>query len=162
MSRDGLRIRGAVVCLLCATPAFAGDESARPTRVYTNEDLARVSPHRGETGVLSEPAPPDRDAPPPKAGEARDTRAGDAGREEHWRREAARLRERLEPFREEANDLREQVAARRREPGVRPVTDPKLRALERRLAVVEGRIRDAEDRLEERARRARAMPGWLR
>jgi hypothetical protein len=51
---------------------------------------------------------------------------------------------------------------RQAEPGVRPYTDPKVRALQRKLAAVEARIRDAEDRLEERARRARALPGWLR
>jgi len=34
--------------------------------------------------------------------------------------------------------------------------------LERRLRAIEERIREAESRFEDRARRERALPGWLR
>ena len=72
------------------------------------------------------------------------------------------MRQRVEPWRDAAADLRVDIAARQAAPGVRPYTDPKVRALQRRLEALEARIRDAEDRFEERARRARALPGWLR
>jgi len=131
----------------------AGAES--PARVYTNDDLDRVSAHRGETGVLSRPGAAADPSPPPREG-------GSGQGEEHWRRESDRFRGRLQPLRDQADDLRQQVDERSRTPGVKPVTDPKLRALQRRLAAVEARIRDGELQLEERARRARALPGWLR
>jgi hypothetical protein len=139
-------------------PVSAAAEPPRP-RVYTNEDLDRVSPRRGETGVLSTPAAPSAAGEP--GSRPRDDEPAGA-REAHWRREADRLRERLQPLRDQADVLREQMDERSRTPGVKPVTDPKLLALGRRLASLEARIRDAELRLEERARRARALPGWLR
>jgi septal ring factor EnvC (AmiA/AmiB activator) len=154
-------LRVAAVCLLVRSldlrlgaAATAGDEARAPARVYTNEDLARLSARRGDTGVESRPAAAAPAAPP--AEPARD------GGESHWRAEAARVRQRVEPWREAAADLRVEIAARQAEPGVRPYTDPKVRALQRRLEMLERRIRDAEDRLEERARRAGALPGWLR
>jgi hypothetical protein len=152
MTKAGFRLLGAA-CLL-SVPAAA--EPPR-TRVYTNEDLARVSPRREETGAWTVPAAADPEA---KA-EARDA-DGSRAREAHWRREADRLRDRLQPLRDRADDLRQQMDERSRTPGVKPVTDPKLLALARRLAATEARIRDAELAFEERARRARAMPGWLR
>jgi hypothetical protein len=148
-------LRAAGLCLLGAALA-AADERRAPARVYTNEDLARVSSRRGETGVLSQPAP----APAvEKAAPSPDT----SGRgESYWRAEVARVRLRVEPWREKAADLRAAISARQAEPGVRPYTDPKVRALQRQLEMLEARIREAEDRLEERARRAGALPGWLR
>jgi hypothetical protein len=145
--------------LLAALLALAGAAHAEsPARVYTNDDLDRIAPRRGETGVLSEPAAP---APSSKRDGAAGEKAASGG-EEHWRREADRVRERLQPLRDQAADLREQIAERSRTRGVKPVIDPKLLALEKRLRGVEDRIRDAELRFEERARRARALPGWLR
>ncbi len=150
-------LRAAAVCLLGAAPAVAHDDDGRAAkRVYTNDDLARVSPRRGETGVESRPA-----APAP-AESATDAAPAKGGGESYWRGEAARVRQRVDPWRDTAADLRAEIAARQAEPGVRPYTDPKVRALQRKLAALEARIRDAEDRLEERARRARALPGWLR
>ena len=156
MTKAGFRLLGAV-SLLCLEAAA---EPARP-RVYTNEDLDRVSPRRKETGAWTAPA--SAEAP---AAEARpDSRGPDdsaRAREAHWRREADRLRERLQPLRDQAGDLRQQIDERSRTPGVKPVTDPKLVALGRKLAALEARIREAELEFEERARRARALPGWLR
>ena len=154
-------LRAAAVCLLVRHPdprlgaALSPADERAPARVYTNEDLARVSGRRGETGVESRPASPVPDSPAPAARE-------DSRGESYWRAEAARVRQRIEPWRETAEDLRAEIAARQAEPGVRPYTDPKVRALQRRLAALEARMRDAEDRLEERARRAGALPGWLR
>lgn len=156
-------LRAAAVCLLVryldprlgAVPA-AADERRAPARVYTNEDLARVSGRRGETGVESRPA-----AEPP-AERAAAAEPASSGGESYWRGEAARVRLRVEPWRDKAADLRAEIAARQAAPGVRPYTDPQVRAWQRRLDALEARIRDAEDRFEERARRARALPGWLR
>ena len=156
-------LRAAAVCLLVpyldprlgAAAATAGARRAT-ARVYTNEDLARVSGRRGETGGESSPAV----APPASSATATDpaSRLG----ESYWRGEAARLRQRVEPWRDAAADLREKIAARQAAPGVRPYTDPQVRAGQRRLEALEARIREAEDRFEERARRAGALPGWLR
>ncbi len=155
MSEWSRFLRAAGVCLLGAAVAEAGERRAS-ARVYTNEDLARVSGRRGETGGESGPAtaaPADSAAvagPPEGRGEP------------YWRGEAARVRQRVEPWRDAAADLRAEIAARQAAPGVRPYTDPKVRAWQRRLEALEARIRDAEDRFEERARRAGALPGWLR
>lgn len=148
-------LRAAGVCLLGAAAATAGERRA-PARVYTNEDLARVSGRRGETGVESHPA-----AAAPTASAAAAGPAEGRG-ESYWRAEAERVRRRVEPWRDQAADLRAEIAARQAAPGVRPYTDPQVRAWQRRLEALDARIRDAEDRFEERARRARALPGWLR
>ena len=147
-------LRVAAVCLLA--PAAAAEERRAPARVYTNEDLARVSSRRGETGVDSRPAAP------PAATSADAADKPDARRESYWRAEAERVRRRVEPWRDAAADLRAEIAARQMAPGVRPYTDPQVRAGQKRLQALENRIRDAEDRFEERARRAGALPGWLR
>ena len=148
-------LRAAAVCLLGAATASAGERRA-PARVYTNEDLARVSGRRAETGGESPPAVA---APTASAADAGPAEGRD---ESHWRGEAARVRRRVEPWRDAAADLSVRIAARQAAPGVRPYTDPQVRAWQRRLEALEARIRDAEDRFEERARRARALPGWLR
>lgn len=148
-------LRAAGVCLLGAAAAAAGERRA-PAPVYTNEDLARVSGRRGETGVESRPAA----AAPTESAAAAGPAEG--GGESYWRGEAARLRRRVEPWRDAAADLRAEIATRQAAPGVRPYTDPQVRAWQRRLEALEARIRDAEDRFEERARRAGALPGWLR
>ena len=156
-------LRAAALCLLVrhldprlAAIAAEGDDGRAPVRAYTNEDLDRVSPRRGETGGESQPA-----AAPAERAAGSTEPAADRG-ESYWRGEAARVRQRVDPWRDAAADLRTEISARQSEPGVRPYTDPKVRAWQRRLAALEARIRDAEDRLEERARRARALPGWLR
>jgi hypothetical protein len=64
--------------------------------------------------------------------------------------------------RQKIDDLREQIEERRREPGVRPYSDPKVVALQRRIEVIERRIREVEADFEDRARRDGALPGWIR
>jgi hypothetical protein len=142
---------------VCLAALSAPDDAARPgpRRVYTNDDLDRVSARRAETGVLST-AP----APAPLASPA--AAARHAHGEDYWRREAERLRDRLQPLRERAGDLRARIEERRRAPGVRPYTDGQVQALQRRLAAVEARMRDLESQFEDRARREGALPGWLR
>lgn len=153
-----MSVRIAVAACLAAfalsVSARAGDKG-RPVPVYTNDDLERVSPLRGQTGVLSTPA--GRAAAAPRSAERPRGRG-----EEYWRREAGRLREKLDPLRQRADDLRARIAERRRRPGVRPYTDPQVQADERRLAQLESRIRGLESDFEDRARRDGALPGWLR
>jgi hypothetical protein len=147
--------------LLLAGPA--GGER-RPVPLYTNDDLARVSPRRGETGVDSVPfvAP----AEPPRG---RAATPGETKTEAYWRARARRLEERLEPVRERLQEARERLeekrrAARRQPLGARarPADAGGETLLRRQIERLEQRIRDAEGRLADEARRAGALPGWLR
>src|SRR5262245_29053414 len=65
---------------------------------YDNDDLRRVSPRRGETGVTSEPAV--TSAVPREVAPAR------VHGEEYWRAEAEKLREQLARLRQQAAVLR--------------------------------------------------------
>jgi hypothetical protein len=164
--RKSSALIGLAVCLTLVRPC--GSEEKRPIRVYTNEDLERVAPFRDETGVASKPGGPRPDNE--RAGAPRQDLGGDGATaekerrsaEETWRRQAERLREKLLPLRDRADDLRQQIEERRRQPGVRPYTDPKIVATQRRLEVLERRIREAESNFEDRARRQGALPGWIR
>src|SRR5262245_27962691 len=129
-------------------------EEKKPVPLYTNADLERVSPYRGETGVDSKPATAPAEAPPVASRRLRG--------EDYWRREADRLRDRLRPLRERLADLRARIEERQRRPGVRPYSDPQIVGWERRVRLVEEQVRDLESRLEDRARREGAMPGWIR
>jgi hypothetical protein len=146
-------------------------EEKRPVPVYTNEDLERVAPYKDQTGVASKPG--SETATNKRAGTLRQELGGDgaaAGRkrrsaesnEERWRLEAERFRARLQPLRDKADDLRLQIDQRQRQPGVRPYSDPKVVADQRRLRILEARIRQSEDAFEDRARRQGALPGWIR
>lgn len=143
-----------VVCLAGAWPA-ASDE--KPTiRVYTNEDLDRLRPRRGETGATSEPAvEPARAAP---HGRERSPARG----EEFWRREAERERRRLEPLRRRLLALEQRLEERRNQPRRGFAADPMLESLSAQIQALRGRIREEQSRFEDRARREGALPGWLR
>jgi hypothetical protein len=135
--------------------------------VYTNEDLESVHPYRDQTGVASRPAvTPTAETTGGKTRQGR--RAGATtgterrSAEEQWRLSAEKFRARLQPLRDKADDLRQEIEERRRKPGVRPYSDPRIVADERRLKILEQRIRDSEDAFEDRARRQGALPGWIR
>ena len=154
---------------LCVHAAAADEDpppAARPpVRVYTNEDLERVHPFRDETGIRSVPAvSPDERSAPVRAEKAR-------GRgEEHWRREAARVRERVRAMQARAAELRASIAEQADEAShflSRGRSSASLSGngasrLQSRLAALERRIREMEEDLAERARRDGALPGWLR
>jgi hypothetical protein len=146
-----------------------GSEEKKPAPVYTNEDLDAVRPYRDETGVASKPAVPESE----RAGTSRQELGGSGatarrerrsaeGDEEQWRRAAERLREKLQGPRDRADDLRRKIEERRRQPGVLPYSDPQIVAAQRRLELIERRIREAESNFEDRARRNGALPGWIR
>jgi len=155
--------------VLCVSAAAADEDPAPPprppVRVYTNEDLDRVRPFRDETGVRSVPAvgPDERPAPPEK-------RRGRG--EEYWRREAARVRERVRALEAQASEARAEIAERaeaeghvlgrrRRSPASLAGSGSSTR-LQARVASLERRIREMGEDLAERARRDGALPGWLR
>jgi len=155
--------------VLCAHAAAADEDPApRPrVRVYTNEDLDRVHPFRDETGIRSVPAvPPEERAAPGRAEKPR------GQGEEHWRREAARVRERVRGMQARVAELRASIAeqadeaahflTRRRRSSASLSGDGTTSRLQSRLAALERRIREAEEDLAERARRDGALPGWLR
>lgn len=145
------------VCLLLALPAAAEEPepTPAPVRVYTNADLDRLrdQPHRSGAGSLPATRPAHPRSPD------RDDRTAEEAR---WRREVRRLRDRLLPLEDEVGELRDRIRGRRREPGVLPYSDPKIRTWEERVRRLEERIRERWARFRERARRARVPPGWLR
>jgi hypothetical protein len=160
MKRESLVLLS--LALWGGVPLRAGEQRV-PS--YTEEDLARVRPLRSETGVLSTPA--FRAEPASRKG------AGEAHGEAYWRREAERLRDQLRPLRREAESLRSRIGAARRIPTARfpsaagrkeppPRRAPDTAPLEERLRGLEQEIALREALLEERARRASALPGWLR
>ena len=160
--------------LLAGTAGVAEEKKLVP--VYTNEDLERVSSRRGETGVDSLV-----DAvalPASRASEREDAAAPDGRGERYWRREAEKLRDRLRPRHARIEALRARIAEREAHPGLRrprragrarsrahadaSSRESQLVAWRGQLAALEQEVREAEDRFEERARRAGALPGWLR
>ena len=149
-----------------ASIGSAAAEEKRPVKVYTNEDLERVRPLRGQTGVESKTDMETTQTE--RAGTSRQDLGGNAGArkgisaEEKWRAAAQRLQEKLQNPRDRADELRDQIEQRRRQPGVRPYSDPKIVSLQHRLEILERRIREAESAFEDRARRQGALPGWIR
>lgn len=144
------------VLAACPLTAFAGEKS----RVYTNDDLEKVAPYRGQTGVTSKPAAPlapSSEEPPRLKAAQTDIRD-----ERYWRQQKDRMAEQVRELRDQAALLAERVAHRRRQQGVLPYSDPEIVAMEQKRLSLEDRAREAEDQLEERARRAGALPGWLR
>lgn len=156
--------------VLVPSASRAGD--ATPS--YTNDDLDRIAPRRGETGVTSVPA---SKAIPAAKGTAREGETGDAHGEAYWRREADKLHDRLLPLRQRAEALRLRIEHASRAKPTRPSgkASGKPRAsrsqppasdtvglLREQLAALEKEIREREDRLEDRARKEGALPGWLR
>ena len=157
--------------VVCAHPATADEDppSAKrpPVRVYTNEDLDRVHPFRDQTGVRSVPAVPQGERTAPERAEKARGRG-----EDYWRREAARVRQRLGALRAQAAEVRASIAeqadeaahflTRRHRSSASLSGDGSGTRLRSRLAALERRISEMEEDLAERARRDGALPGWLR
>jgi chromosome segregation ATPase len=136
--------------------------------LYTEQDLDRVHPYRGETGVLSVPAvAPARPAP---LGVAKRRRAESEDEQQetqefYWRRESARHRQKMARLSRTAAGLRRQIDERQRqqrEAGSRRRLGATVASLKGRLDDIEAEIQAAEAEFEERSRRAGALPGWLR
>jgi hypothetical protein len=158
--------RAALVCALALAGHPAVGEEKKPVRVYTNADLERLRPLRGETGVLSRPGT----APEPRE-RRRETADGErqSRSEAYWRKEAARVRARVRALRDQADGVREQIerravaslagkGGRARGRAAWTAEDARARRLEDLLA----QIRELESDLDDRARREGIPPGWLR
>lgn len=145
-----------VALAVCSTSVPGRADEQKPAPVYTNADLDRVRPFRDETGVASKPAV----TPTPVSTEAAPQAPGRG--EAYWRREAERVRERLEALADQVEALSARVEERRRRPGVRPLTDPQVTGWQARIQSLQARRRALEERLLDRARRDGALPGWLR
>ena len=157
--------------VLCVPLAGADEDPPSkkrpPVRVYTNEDLDRVHAFREQTGVRSVPAVPEEERSAPV--QADKARARD---EAHWRREAARVRERVRAIQAQAAELRATMAAQadeaahflggRRRSAASLGGNGTTARLQSRLSALERRIREMEEDLADRARRDGALPGWLR
>ena len=159
--------RFALVCALALASLPAFGEEGKPARVYTNEDLDRVAPRRGETGVLSQPkTTPSRGT---SSHDPVERTATSAKGEDYWRREATKVRTQIRTLQQQATRLREQIERAAN----RPSSESRRRGHVReawaaedsravRLRELEARARELESDLEDRARRAGAPPGWLR
>ena len=154
--------------VLCVSAAAAEEDPAPrpPVRVYTNADLDRVRPFRDETGVRSVPAVASEDPPAPTPAEKRRGRG-----EDYWRREAARVRERVRAIEAQIADTRAQIAEQadeashvvgRRRRSSASLSGSGSSRLQAKLASLERRLREMEEDLADRARRDGALPGWLR
>jgi len=148
--------------LLLAAGGPVPSEDKKPVPLYTNEDLDRISPYRDETGVRSTVA-----VPPRLPGSGREGDDGRARSEAYWRREAERLRVRLQRARDRVDDLRARLAALEEPTGprsgqARARAIAQAEAWRRQIEAMEARIREAEAQFADRARRAGALPGWLR
>lgn len=160
---------GLAAALWVSADADAAPPPRPAPRVYTNEDLDRVHRLRDETGVHSVPAEAP-DTPTPRGPDGPGAALVDAhGRgEEYWRREAERVRDRVRAMEIEADELRLRIAERAGEESAlgrsrRGSTGAGSAAsLRARIAVLERRMKQMDVDLSERARRARALPGWLR
>jgi hypothetical protein len=159
----------AVVLLDFCCMSASEPTSSRSVPLYTEEDLKRVHPYSGETGVLSVPAvapSPTRPASPTISKRGR-VEPEDVAQENYWRRESARHRQKLMRLQQTAFALRRQLDERQhereREFGSRKrAGGPSLASLQGRLDEIEAEIQAAETAFEERSRRAGALPGWLR
>jgi hypothetical protein len=148
--------------LVLALGTAAEADQKKPVPVYTNDDLDRLAPFRDETGVNSSGAPVPRT---PKA----EGTAGDhaAKSEAYWRREADKLRVRQQRTRDRIENLRSRVAAAETQSGprsgeARARSAAQVEIWRGQIGVLEGRLREEDGQLADRARRAGALPGWLR
>jgi hypothetical protein len=148
------------------SPTVVFSEEKPPVRVYTNDDLDRMAPYRGQTGVNSVPA-----VAASAAAESPSSRSSVRGgkAEAYWHREAERVRTRVRGLEARAAEVRLRLQEERQRPvdfGRGHTGQPKrpsaVPALQAKLAAVEREIRAVQDELDDRARRQGALPGWLR
>lgn len=154
------------------SPAASADEPRRPTPSYTDADLARYAATRPPAAKPEAAATPDRPEPGQRGRRAR-AGAGDdldreasqrASDERYWRREAEQARERARKHEDQAATLEAQVVEQRQSRRARSSggAAPQVASLERRARLARERAREILDAFEERARRAGALPGWIR
>ena len=161
-------------CLVLSAAGGYGEEEKKPIPTYTNEDLERIAPLRGQTGALSQPGPTPAPAPHAALRRRGGPTVGPEQTESYWRQEARKVETRVQALRRRAVVLRAQLEEARRKAweeqtrtssrrgAASAARGPSTALLEQRLQALEQEIRERQEELEERGRRAGALPGWLR
>jgi hypothetical protein len=149
-----------LLVLALGTEGVAEEKKRVP--VYTNDDLDRLAPYRDQTGVSS-PAVTEA-LPPDRPGSAS---AGAGKAEAYWRHEAEKLRVRQQRGRDRIESLRSRMAAAETRTGprsgeARARTATQVETWRAGIEALEARLREEDARFADRARRAGALPGWLR
>jgi hypothetical protein len=158
---------GLSLIVLAVGTAGAAEEK-KQVPVYTNDDLDRIAPFRDQTGVSSSGAPVTTSRlPADKAGKAGPSGDFAAKSEAYWRREADKLRARQQKARDRIENLRSRLAAVEARSGPRSGEARARSAAQAeiwrgQISVLEARMREEDGQLTDRARRAGALPGWLR
>jgi hypothetical protein len=150
--------------LLVLALGTAGEPAQKkPVPVYTNDDLDRIAPRRDETGVNSTVAAPAR----PTTAAPREGDEDRARSEAYWRREGERHRVRQQRARARIESLRGRIVSLEAHSGplsaeVRARRTAQVEGFRRQIDALDAQIREEEAQLADRARRAGALPGWLR
>ena len=151
--------------ILWAMPPALGAQEAQDKKpavpLYTNSDLERVAPYRDQTGVASVPGPRPA-AEIPRATEKAAPGLPRGRGETYWRHEADRVRQQVRKLEAQAATVRSRIEAERARPQQHGKSAKRGPDLEARLAALRLEARQLEDDLSDRARRDRALPGWLR
>ena len=156
--------------LVLALGTAEGAEEKKQVPVYTNDDLDRIAPLRDQTGVSSTGAPVAASLPSGKSGRAGTAPKADdfaAKSEAYWRREADKLRARQQRARAKIETLRSRMAAAENQSGPRSGEARARGAAQAetwrgQIAALEAQLREEDAQFADRARRAGALPGWLR
>jgi len=135
-------------------------------RVFTNADLERMAACRYQTGAESEigsPTSTEAARPAHRSKEASRARGSDPGAlEADWRARWRSVDQKARRLRQEARELRQEASAAPRDPKKQPTGRRSPSLLISRARSLEAEARDLEDEFQESARRAGALPGWLR
>jgi hypothetical protein len=153
------------------TPAASASRATEKKKVRITNDSLTTEPDKGKVTTSSRPAPT---APPREAGAGESaTAAGDPARdEEYWRGETRRLRDRVAELKETIVRLQDESQKLEndfyswddgvyRDRVIKPAWDKAREDLvtaRRELPIAEKELADLPDR----ARKAGALPGWLR
>jgi hypothetical protein len=135
-------------------------------RFFTNADLERMAACRYQTGAESRSQTATREADAPR--DRRPTRAkaaesaGPYAAEEDWRAQWRAIDQKTRRLRREAQELRQEAGDAPREPRKRPTGRRSPSLLNAKALALEAEARELEDEFQDRARRAGALPGWLR
>jgi hypothetical protein len=132
-------------------------------RVFTNADLERMAACRYQTGAQSEPRsdPPERVRPAPRNAKP-PSRAERDPSEADWRAQWRSVDQKARRLRREARELRQEAGEAPRDPKKKAVGRRSPSLLLARARSLEDEAKELEDEFQERARRAGALPGWLR
>jgi len=133
------------------------------TYVFTNADLERMAACRYQTGVDSERGAPDPGDPKPgRAVKTSAPASGPRASEADWRARWRSVDQKVRRLKREARELRQEAADAPRDPRKRPTGRRAPSVLIARAESLEAEAREIEDAFQLAARRAGALPGWLR